>query len=92
MRERESRHFLKLSLWQCRALVLVALLPMLFLGYDYFNGWKIAGDYGRPLLALSMMLVYFAIIFIGPTDSELGALERKKSAEAIAKLSKKLSE
>jgi hypothetical protein len=92
MPERKSRHFLKVSLWQRRTLVGVVSLPFWFCLVDYFNHWRFTGDWGKLLLAPSMIISYLAITIIGPRESEMKALDRKKPAEAIAELSKKLSE
>ena len=89
---RKSRHFLKLSLCQRYVAALVASLPLCFCVVDYFNGWHFLGHSGKALSIFSAMIVYFAATTIAPTESEMKALDRKKSAKAIADLTKKLSE
>jgi hypothetical protein len=92
MPERKSRHFLRLSLWQRRALVGVVSLPLWLCVVDYFNNWRFAGEWGKLLLFPSMMASYFAITIIGPTESEMKALDRKKSSEALTDMEKNFSE
>jgi hypothetical protein len=89
---RKSRHFLRLSFCQRQSFAVIAGLPLLFCVIDYFNGWRFMGHSGKSWTVLSVIVSLLATLFIGLTESEMKALARKKSAKAMAELSKKLSE
>ena len=86
--ERKGRHFLKLSLLQRRILTLIVSLPFWVFAINYFDDWHFTGEASKTYLTIAAVVSFFLMLLIGPSMSEMKALDRKKSSEAIARLKK----